>query len=395
MSTNNTYNNNTYINNNNNTHNTNTYNQQQTTNYQLILQSITYKSHIILITTFTFVVITNTMLIFGFYKTSKKPHAQQQRPHLSTTTKLFIYLSIIEMALVGVMVPTMFTLNKQGVHVAFNVTAYTAMYLLSFIELVTLSTISFLRFVSIFKPLCRVESRYIVRALVLEFCLCFVLVSALFSTVILLDFTIDEVLRFNSKIAAGLQFCSILFNLTLNVLSSVILRRRSISTAVPGAKQESFHNISEPQQQQHQLHSIEKLKQQQEQQQHDKLTNNNSLDTNKTTSRFHVDKRRHKTEEALNTLIIITAIQFVCYSLFTVIDFIPYKIIISRNLILLKLIFQCIQLSNAGFNSVILMLRTKKLRQFYGIKKCCTSDSPEEHAVIENIHSVQMETEMK
>ena len=96
-------------------------------------------------TTFTFVLISNFMLIYGFYKTS--------RP-FTIITKLFIYLSISEEMFILSMLFNMVVSEINGVVTRLHyIIFFATLYLTLIISLFTFWIISFLRFLSIYKPM--------------------------------------------------------------------------------------------------------------------------------------------------------------------------------------------------------------------------------------------------
>ena len=110
-------------------------------------------------TTFTFVLTSNFMLIYGFYKTS--------RP-FTIITKLFIHLSISEEMFILSMLFNMIVSQINGVVIRLHYIIFFAiLYLTLMISLFIFWTISFLRFLSIYKPMYQIETRTLYKALLI------------------------------------------------------------------------------------------------------------------------------------------------------------------------------------------------------------------------------------
>ena len=260
------------------------------------------------IVTYIFILITNLMLVYGFYKTS--------RP-FTIVTKLFIYLSVVDIAAMSVMVT---------VHIVFfsMLLPKEALVLSVFLlDMLIVCTISFLRFLSIYKPMYRAKTRKVYIALVFEF-----LISFLVAIIIWIHNKITNKQTFNLIISIAMQLGIILTNVLLNITSLIILRRSTNSKA---------------------------------QQKGDSVLGNQM-----------VIKRKRK---ALNTLLLITVVQLVCtlpltLSLFSVETFLNGQF----GQFNMFGFCQCLQISSFGFNSIIIVMRTKNLRQFYyKTKFCCFS----------------------
>ena len=104
-------------------------------------------------TTLIFVITSNLMLIYGFYKTS--------RP-FTITTKLFIYLSMVDIALVSCYVMDSGVVISGGLVTRFHfILFFAAVYAILVIDLFIFWTISFLRFLSIYKPMYRINTESI------------------------------------------------------------------------------------------------------------------------------------------------------------------------------------------------------------------------------------------
>ena len=288
--------------NNNNNHSINTIQQH------IVYQIVTFYA-----VTVVFVLTSNLMLIYGFYKTS--------RP-FTIITKLFIYLSICEVAFIFCYVLNLINFILKG-NTSNHIILFGLTYFIVLMALFIFWTISFLRFLSIFKPMYRIETRTVYKILLLEAFISLLATTAISIGYMLVSSTIDELLNANSKVNIGLNLVVIFINLSLNLSSLIILRRSTNSKA---------------------------------RQKKDNVLGNPMVVKQKT--------------RALNTLLLITIIQLVCnlpatcWSIFTF-EFLPKHIFL-----LILVICQCLQMSNFGINSLIIILRTKDLRHFYRLK-CC------------------------
>ena len=276
-------------------------------------------------TTFTFIVITNSMLIYGFHKTS--------RP-FTTTTKLFIYLSLCEISLISCVFLSGFLFASES-RITYMI-IFGSIYFCLFMDLFIFWTISFLRFISILKPLYPIENKTVNRILLLDIFISLLFPSAVIFIFIITDATAIGMLDINGKLTIGIQFALVFVNLSINVSSLVILRQRSPSSSSYLAQQRESTT---------------------KQQQPAPLPPGVS----------------QKKKKALNTLLLMTILFIVC----AVPDTILYLIDFNSLLTFIAIIYplcQCIQMSNFGINSLIIILRTKKLRAFYVMKfrqVCC------------------------
>ena len=262
--------------------------------------------------TIVFILTSNLMLIYGFYKTSRS---------LTIVTKLFIYLSKTDITFILVMV-VLFFVKKSGLNPRlFNALTNGLLYSIFIMDMLIFWTISFLRFLSIYKPMHRVKTRRIHIALLVDFLISFLAANTIFWTFNLIDSA--RVQSIKIVLAIIILFGAILVNLALHVASLIILRRSTSSKA-----NQKGHNV---------------------------LANQRVI-------------RRNK--KALNTLLLITVVQLFCL--------IPQPIIVIISEILkINTKFnvigfcQCLLASSFGFNSMIVILRTKKLRELYKRKFCC------------------------
>lgn len=262
--------------------------------------------------TSVFLLTSNLMLIYGFCKTNRT---------FKTVTKLFIYLSTVDIAFMMVMSALYIVLKVAKLdRKFFDALTNASMFSIFIMDTFIFWTISFLRFLSIYKPIYQVKTRMVHIALLIELFISFLAAIAIFWI-------------YNSVPAARLKsidfifsitilFAAIIINLLLNILSLIILKRSTNSKT--------------------------------HQKRDDVLRNQGAI------------KRKKR---ALNTLLIITVVQLGCtISL-------PLMAILSgllgSNIKFNVFVFcQCLLASSFGFNSIIVILRTKYLREFY-TKKCC------------------------
>ena len=262
--------------------------------------------------TYVFILISNLMLIYGFYKTS--------RP-FTIITKLFIYLSLVDVSWVSCsVVDSGIVSNGLPLPRYYFIIIFASVYSIIVLDQLILWTISFLRFLSIHKPMYRVNTRTVNKALVVEVFISFLIMTS--AGFYLWDSTIDELLRVNSDVVMVLNFTMMLTNLTLNMSSLIILRRSTNSKA---------------------------------QQKGNSVLGNQM-----------VIKRK---KMALNTLLLITFVQFVCTLPATCLSFIGLEIIIKYSDLTVLVIGHCLLLTYLGLNSLIVIYRTKSLREYYSCTK--------------------------
>ena len=268
-------------------------------------------------TTLIFVITSNLMLIYGFYKTS--------RP-FTITTKLFIYLSMVDIVLVSCYVMNSGIVISGGLVTRFHfILFFAAVYAILVIDLFIFWTISFLRFLSIYKPMYRINTESIYKILFLEVFISLLLAAGTVLAYYLWDSTIDELSRVNGKVVTALNYAMIVVNLSLNVSSLILLRRSTNSKS---------------------------------QQKGDSVLGN----------RMVINRKKM----ALNTLLLITIVQFVFTLPATCLSFIGLQFLLHIGYITVLVIGHCVLLSYLGLNSLIILYRTKSLRGFYK-RKCCVS----------------------
>ena len=279
-----------------------------------IQQHMVYQMVIFYAVTVVFVLTSNLMLIYGFYKTS--------RP-FKIITKLFIYLSICEVAFILCYVLNSLNFTLKG-NTSYYVIIFGLTYFIVLMALLIFWTISFLRFLSIFKPMYRIETRTVYKILLLEVFISLLVTTTISIGYMLVSSTIDELLNVNSKVGIGLNIVVIFINLSLNLSSLIILRRSTNSKA----RQKKDNVLGNPM----------------------------------------VVKQK---KMALNTLLLITIVHMLCNTPETGVSFFKLQLQFKYNYYLILLTCQCLQLSNFGINSMIVILRNKNLREFYRLK-CCS-----------------------
>ena len=280
---------------------------------------------------FLFVLVANSMLIYGFHKTS--------RP-FTIVTKLFIYMSICDTIMVSFYLLS-YAIFIIGNHIdeVYYAVARTVYYWIEFTNLFLFWTISFLRFLSIYKPMYRFETGIVNKILVIEILVTFFSATLILTLFTILGLSLGNMMRLNREVTLGKQLTMLFTNLSLNMSSVILLRRSTNSKA-----RQATDNVS-----------------------------NNTM----------VIKQKKK---ALHTLILITICQalcnipLACYLLFEAELYSGAKGFFTMTC------FHCIQLSYHGFNSLIIISRTKSLRKFYRIQ-CCKKN----HGRSSNIESKEID----
>ena len=157
-----------------------------------------------------FVLTSNLMLIYGFYKTS--------RPS-TIITKLFIYLSMVDIAYHLLYITNMALLELLGLLLSCWV-IYLYSFLLQFVNILGLSifaTISFLRHWSIKKPLHSINGNQICIALIVQVIVCGVFVGVLMTLFFFAE-NYENILDTNYA-QSFTQFLTVLFVLIVNIIS--------------------------------------------------------------------------------------------------------------------------------------------------------------------------------
>ena len=268
---------------------------------------------------FAFVLTSNLMLIYGFYKTS--------RP-FTIVTKLFIYLSLCDIAMISLRTLYAFQafldiqLPCMLAHILVVLMEFAYLY-----GVVIFATISFLRYRSIVKPLHSINAKQILVALAVQAIVCGLLAG---SILVMVYLKVDpEDLMKVFYFFPVTQFLAVSFVLIVNFMSYKKLKSMK---AMSGLSADNVENTS---------------------------------------------NQRQKTMSEANTcLLYITAFYILCpapifiWNLVSIfqIDFLSDKLFsLKFNLFILSQMFY---MSNTGINSLIVIWRTKNLREFYRMK-CC------------------------
>lgn len=262
---------------------------------------------------FLFVFPLNTLLVYGFYKTS--------RP-FTVITKLFILLSALD-ACYSAGLAYQSVVASDHISLPCNM-VFTSMALLLGVWLygfLVLCDISFLRTLSIRRPLHQTSAVHVAYTVIAQGLLSFLFGAA----VTLIALEVQSMALFN--------IC-LLVSMSLQILVCCFILVTSIS---------SFRAL---------------------QRSHGPSVNGDKNGT-------AVELRNRNKARAVKTLVIITG--YYCLSTCPAIflNSNGLKILVEDWGIGVLLALTCLQVSNTGVNSMILILRTKKLREFYGIKWCC------------------------
>ena len=279
--------------------------------------------------TFAFILTADLMLIFGFYKTS--------RP-FTIITKLFICLSICEITLLSLYLINAIVLEVIGSMARYHfIILYALVYLIFVTGLLIFWTISFLRFQSIYKPMYRIKTRTVYKILLLEFTVTVLAASGLSCGYALWIPNLDELTRVNSKVVLSLNLVITLINVCLNGTSLIILRKSTILKA--------------------------------------------NLKRNVIVYQMMFKRKKR----AINTLLLVTTVQFVCTLPATCMAFLELETLLKNEYKIILVAGHCLKLSTFGFESLIIILRSKSLRQFYKSKFCFRqmSETPDNRSAIE------------
>ena len=274
-----------------------------------------------------FVLTSNLLLIYGFYKTS--------RP-FSIITKLFIYLSLVDITLHFMLVFTTSVLyinERLSCLFIYIVSSFTQ--LTYFLGVGIFATISFLRYWSIKKPLHSTSGSRIVVVLIVQGIVCGIFASSVMA-LFYSKLNLEQMVNLNYYIPIS-QFLAVSFVLSVNLLSYKKLK--SMKRMVG-------------------------------------LSNNVG------------NTQRQKTLSEANTcLLCITIFYFMCPLPLSIYYLFQAEIVLSYNWRFYIYTFAHVfYMSNNGINSLIFILRTKNLRGFYK-RKCCFSRL---NRSLENQNTVQL-----
>ena len=285
--------------------------QRQTQNYEDLNKFHVGIPYVILT---VFVQTSNLMLIYGLYKTS--------RP-FTIVTKLFIYLSLTDIVLNLVIIlyttsALLYSMSCLAVYLTF-----TFMQLAYLLGIFIFATISFLRYWSIKKPLHSIETRHLVIALIAQ-CIVSGLIGAGFLALFNFRVSYEQMTKVNYSIPIS-QFLAVSFVLIVNTMSYKKLKSMK---RMSGFSADNAENTS--------------------------------------------TQRRKILSEANICLLYITAFYILCPAPLFVITWFGLERLLEYSWgFYLFMATHIFYMSNGGFNSMIVIIRTKNLREFYRVKLCC------------------------
>ena len=270
-----------------------------------------------------FVLTSNFMLIYGFYKTS--------RP-FTIITKLFIYLSLVDIAYISfVTLSTTLSFLDSVIPCWFIYLISVIIQFMYFQGLSTFATISLLRYQSIKKPLNSInEASHVIFVLIVQVFVCGFLGVSL---TVLFFFVInpEDSVKVNYILPAS-QFLAVAFVLSVNILSYIKLK-----------SMKKMSGFSE----------------------NDENTSN---------------QRQKTLSEANTSLLYITTFYILCPIPAFIVNLLDLNILLKSKwgIYLFRLTY-IVYMTNGGINSLIVILRTQILREFY-VRKFCfprKNESPE------------------
>ena len=254
------------------------------------------------------------MLIYGFYKTS--------RP-FTIITKLFIYLSLMDIALVSLTgFYTSLSIFDMDISCSSVYIMASLIRFVFYLALAIFATISFLRYWSIKKPLHSIEANRIVFVLIVQAILC----GAFAGDILIVFFlNLNPVLIMKTNYALPIsQFLAVSFVLSVNIMSYRILKSMK---KMSGFSADNIENTS--------------------------------------------TQRQKTMSEANICLLYITVFYIICpITVFVVYLFRADTVISYSGGSYLYTYTHIFYLSNGGINSLIVIIRTKYLREFYKRKFC-------------------------
>ena len=257
-----------------------------------------------------FISTSNFMLIYGFYKTS--------RP-FTIITKLFIYLSIVDTLFIMFTTLYIFIIFLDSLECwVIYLVAFTSQFLY-FLDISIFATISFLRCLSIKKPLHSINSNRLTFVLIVLIIVCGLTSGSLF-VVFFVGENLKEKLKINYSLPVS-QFLAVAFVLTVNITS------------------------------------YKKLK---------SMKKNSGLSDNV----VNTSTQRQKILSEANTcLLYITVFYIICPLPTFIVNLLDQEQLLSHSwgIYVFRLTY-IIYLSNTGINSFIVIWRTRNLREFYRMK---------------------------
>ena len=260
-----------------------------------------------------FVLTSNFMLIYGFYKTS--------RP-FTIITKLFIYLSLVDitsnLVLISYISSTLLDL-LTCLAVFFIFACIQFVYLLC---ILIFATISFMRYWSIKRPLYPIDANRIIFVSIVQVIISGI-IGAGFIALFYFQVSYEQIIYVNYAVPVS-QFLAVSFVLSVNFMSYKKLK-----------SMERINGLS-----------------------------NNGENT--------LTQRQKTLSEANTCLLYITVFYILCpLPLFTATLFGIERLLGYSWGFYLFISTQILNMSNGGINSLIVILRTKNLREFYRIKCSC------------------------
>ena len=281
------------------------------------------------------VILSNFLLIFGICKTNKK---------LSSTNISFIWLSIQDIAMM--LTQSTATYIHLAEHIPCTVTfilnALNTCFIFS--SMFTFCTISFFRYLKLRNPLKQIRSRSIYIVLAVEFTSSMLVGGALI--------TLTYIGYFNTKIVNGIVLSTGgVFILVLVIVLTINIKSYSI---IDKQIKLSFHKVNDIE-----LETI-----------------NNTAITN---TSLHSLASSKKLKSSVVTLIMITCSYLFCFTPFSlylmITGFMEFHAVVKLYGVLLTL--SLLLHANSGINSMIFVIRSKVLRNYY--TKCFRSKRTSRH----------------
>lgn len=262
---------------------------------------------------FLFVLPLNTILVYGFYKTS--------RP-FSVITKLFILLSVLDTCYsAGLVYQSIVASDNSSLPCSVIFPSMASLIGIWTFGFLVLCSISFLRNLSIRRPLYQTSAKHVSYAVIVQG-----LFGFLYGAVItVIALAVQDMRLFNTVllVTMSMQIVICCFILVTSILSYRGLQLSSGPVVDSDTKSPA------------------------------------------------VEHRNQRKAHALKTLVLITGYYCLSTCPSIILNSTGLEILATDWGLGLILAFTCLQLSNAGVNSLILILRTKKLREYFGIKRCC------------------------
>ena len=328
-----------------------------------------------------YVMISNTMLIYGLFKVSKGD--------ISISKKLFIYLSIVDLlSSVATLLPLVFmyySLPCMSIRITYSVAAT-----LEFLGLMVLDTLCTLRYSSLKNPLTPISSELVYKVIGVEFSLFFICLLALVSRTSLTE--PGRTLLYTQGVAAVVITSLVVYAVAINLLAKVELKKiagnghskrcndidKAKSTCRLEMKVKRIMDGSSSKQTNKCpcLNAIKKTMNRcsSKKSVSDLLDNTSDLtELCSCCQNVHLERARKQKREALKTLTIITFFYVICFLPIGIILFVmvigdkSQDFYYSQLYALLNNVWNL----NAGLNSTIYIVRTKELRRYFNIRFGC------------------------